>query len=380
MPRIRPFRNTETASSANSGEEASLIGSSPNPTEKMLDTTSLEENDVLEPEVLTEEPEDEELEPEGELVEDIDLSSESGDDLPAPAQPTLPSLSSSRDSLHLYLREVGRFPMLKPDEEFELARRVQRDGDSDAAFRLVSSHLRLVVKIAMDFQRRWMQNVLDLVQEGNVGLMRAVNKFDPDKGIKFSYYAAFWIRAYILKFIMDNWRMVKIGTTQAQRKLFYNLNRERQKLVAEGFDPDASLLAERLGVDKSEIVEMQQRLDASDMSLDATVGDDSGSATRMDFLPALGPGIEDSIAGQEIADLLHAKLRDILPMLSEKEAYILEHRLLTDDPVTLREIGERYNVTRERVRQLEARLLQKLKNHLSTDINDFSEDWISRND
>ncbi len=310
------------------------------------------------------------------LDPDADILPE-GDTLPVPSQQHLPSLSSSKDSLHLYLREVSRFPMLKPDEEFDLARRVQKTGDSDAAFRLVSSHLRLVVKIAMDFQRRWMQNVLDLIQEGNVGLMRAVNKFDPDKGIKFSYYAAFWIRAYILKFIMDNWRMVKIGTTQAQRKLFYNLNRERQKLIAEGFDPDAAVLAERLGVGEDQIVEMQQRLDASDMSLDATVGDDSGSATRMDFLPALGPGIEESLAGMEIAKLLQSKIRDILPSLSEKEAYILEHRLLTDDPVTLREIGERYNVTRERVRQLEARLLQKLKTHLSADIQDFSEDWIS---
>ena len=310
------------------------------------------------------------------LDPDADILPE-GDTLPAPSQQHLPSLSSSKDSLHLYLREVSRFPMLKPDEEFDLARRVQKTGDSDAAFRLVSSHLRLVVKIAMDFQRRWMQNVLDLIQEGNVGLMRAVNKFDPDKGIKFSYYAAFWIRAYILKFIMDNWRMVKIGTTQAQRKLFYNLNRERQKLIAEGFDPDAATLAERLGVGEDQIVEMQQRLDASDMSLDATVGDESGSATRMDFLPALGPGIEESLAGMEIAELLQSKIRDILPSLSEKEAYILEHRLLTDDPATLREIGERYNVTRERVRQLEARLLQKLKTHLSTDIQDFSEDWIS---
>lgn len=326
-------------------------------------------------EVLVEDvPEDDvaPLDPDAELIEP-----ELGDDLPVPVQPHLPSLSSSKDSLHLYLREVGRFPMLKPDEEFELARRVQKTGDSDAAFRLVSSHLRLVVKIAMDFQRRWMQNVLDLIQEGNVGLMRAVNKFDPDKGIKFSYYAAFWIRAYILKFIMDNWRMVKIGTTQAQRKLFYNLNRERQKLIAEGFDPDAATLAERLGVGEEQIVEMQQRLDASDMSLDATVGDESGNATRMDFLPALGPGIEEKLAGMEIAQLLQDKLRDILPSLSEKEAYILEHRLLTDDPVTLREIGERYNVTRERVRQLEARLLQKLKTHLSNDIEDFSEDWIS---
>lgn len=354
--------------------EPEVIPSSPGArTGKTVKTVDVTDSGNEEPEEAADElPEDEvtELDPEAD--------SDAEGDLPVPSPSHLPTLSGSKDSLHLYLREVGRFPMLKPDEEFELARRVQKTGDSDAAFRLVSSHLRLVVKIAMDFQRRWMQNVLDLIQEGNVGLMRAVNKFDPEKGIKFSYYAAFWIRAYILKFIMDNWRMVKIGTTQAQRKLFYNLNRERQKLIADGFDPDAAVLAERLGVGKEQIVEMQQRLDASDMSLDATVGDESGSATRMDFLPALGPGIEESLAGAEIAKLLQDKLRDIAPSLSEKEAYILEHRLLTDDPVTLREIGERYNVTRERVRQLEARLLQKLKNHLSNDIDDFSEDWISR--
>ena len=324
---------------------------------------------------------------EGELVPDEDFPAfddfddggkviDLGSNLPALAQDRLPSVPM-RDNLQSYLREVSKFPLLEPEEETELARRVRDHGDTQAAFRIISSHLRLVVRIAMDFQRRWMQNVLDLIQEGNVGLLRAVNKFDPDKGIKFSYYASFWIKAYILKFIMDNWRMVKIGTTQAQRKLFYNLNRERQKLIAEGFDPDAAVLAERLGVGEDQIVEMQQRLDASDMSLDATVGDESGSATRMDFLPALGPGIEESLAGMEIAELLQSKIRDILPSLSEKEAYILEHRLLTDDPVTLREIGERYHVTRERVRQLEARLLQKLKTHLSTDIQDFSEDWIS---
>ncbi len=285
--------------------------------------------------------------------------------------------SIKKDSLQLYLREVNRFPMLEPDEEFKLAHEVQKKSDSDAAFRLISSHLRLVVKIAMDFQRRWMQNVLDLIQEGNVGLMRAVHKFDPDKGIKFSYYAAFWIRAYILKFIMDNWRMVKIGTTQAQRKLFYNLNRERQKLLAEGFDPDTSVLASRLGVGEYQIVEMQQRLDASDMSLDVAVGEESGAASRIDFLPALMPGIEESLAGKEVAALLQDRIKDILPLLSEKEIYILHNRLLTDDPVTLREIGERYSVTRERVRQLEARLLQKLRTHLSRQISDFSEEWIS---
>lgn len=303
------------------------------------------------------------------------LAEESG--LPALSSPALSPATGMKDSLHLYLKEVSRFPMLAPDEEHAFALRVRDQNDTDAAFRLVSSHLRLVVKIAMDFQRRWMQNVLDLIQEGNVGLMRAVNKFDPDKGIKFSYYAAFWIKAYILKFIMDNWRMVKIGTTQVQRKLFYNLNKERQRLIAQGFDPDAAMLSERLGVTEEHIAEMDQRLASADMSLDIPVGDDPTGASRMDFLPALGPGIEDSIADSEISHLLRDGLQSILPKLNEKEVYILKHRLLTDDPATLREIGERYNVTRERVRQLEARLLEKLKQHLSHDIKDFSEDWIS---
>ena len=298
------------------------------------------------------------------------------DALPAPSEARLPVQAGSKDSLQLYLREISRFPLLKPDEEHELALRVRDHNDPDAAFRLVSSHLRLVVRIAMDFQRRWMQNVLDLVQEGNVGLMRAVNKFDPDKGIKFSYYASFWIKAYILKFIMDNWRMVKIGTTQAQRKLFYYLNRERQKLIAQGFDPDAAMLSERLGVSEDQINEMDQRLAAGDLSLNAQVGDEPGGATRMDFLPALGPGIEDDLASGEMAGILRDKIKTLLPKLNDKELYILQNRLLTDDPVTLREIGERYNVTRERVRQLEARLLEKIRRHIAGDVKDFSDEWI----
>ncbi len=284
----------------------------------------------------------------------------------------------SADSLSMYIREISKFPLLKPEEEYALARKVLDENDPDAAFRLVSSHLRLVVKIAMDFQRRWMQNVLDLIQEGNVGLMRAVNKFDPEKGIKFSYYAAFWIKAYILKFIMDNWRMVKIGTTQAQRKLFYNLNKERQKLIAQGYDPDAATLSKSLNVSEKQVVEMEQRMDGSDVSLDATINTDGNpGASRVELLPALGPGIEDILADNQIASLVREKLKTIVPLLSEKEAYILEHRLLTDEPVTLREIGEKYDITRERVRQIEARLLQKVRDHLFKEISDFSQDWIS---
>jgi RNA polymerase sigma-32 factor len=327
------------------------------------------------------------LDPEEEELQDpIDIDEEpSPDDLDDDGEDTfelMPSKGSqltTRDPLQLYLREVNRFPLLKPDEEFELARRVQQSGDQEAAFRLVSSHLRLVVKIAMEFQRRWMQNVLDLVQEGNVGLMRAVQKFDPDKGIKFSYYAAFWIKAYILKFIMDNWRMVKVGTTQAQRKLFYNLNKERQRLQAQGFDPDMKTLSERLDVTEEEIIEMDQRLSRKDQSLNATLGED-GTTTHMDFLPALGPGVEETMAQEEVSGLLREHLETIMRTLNDKERDILQQRLLTDSPMTLREIGEKYGITRERVRQIESRLLQKIKDHLSDKIDDFSSDWIRPND
>lgn len=314
-----------------------------------------------------------------EAPETEDIAADTEDDdtfqLPAP-RPTTGSLAA-RDPLQLYLREISKFPMLKPEEEQELARRVRDGGDEKAAFRLISSHLRLVVKIAMDFQRRWMQNVLDLIQEGNVGLMRAVKKFDPDKGIKFSYYAAYWIKAYILKYIMDNWRMVKIGTTQAQRKLFYNLNKERQRLQTLGFDPSAAQLSEALNVSEADIVEMDQRLGGNDVSLDVTLGDDS-TATRMDFLPALTPGIEEMLAGDEISHQLEKNIESIRPFLNEKELDLLDNRMLAESPVTLREIGAKYGITRERVRQIEARLLQKIRDHLSRRIEDFSSEWIQQ--
>lgn len=354
--------------------EAELLGNGLD--QDSPDNELLAEDDAGDPELLEQELFDDQAE----LLSDGDdvLAGDSIDYDEAgflgPPVTTSPD-KSVKDGLTLYLREISKFPMLKPDEEVMLAKRVKEHGDSDAAFRLVSSHLRLVVRIAMDFQRRWMQNVLDLIQEGNVGLVRAAHKFDSEKGIKFSYYAAFWIKAYILKFIMDNWRMVKIGTTQTQRKLFYNLNKERQKLIAQGFDPDNKTLAENLGVSEDNIVEMTQRMEGGDVSLDMPLNDES-NASRMDFLPALGPGTEESLASDQLAGILRDELEKILPMLSEKERDILQNRLLSDDPATLREIGAKYNITRERVRQIETRLLQKLHTHLSKEIDDFSEDWI----
>ncbi len=318
--------------------------------------------------------------PDADALSDTDVPS-----LPAkldPPESRLPAFVTAsskevrvRDPLQLYLKEIARFPMLEPDEEYALAKRAQDENDQDAAFKLVSAHLRLVVKIAMDFQRRWMQNALDLIQEGNVGLLKAVTKFDPEKGIKFSYYAAFWVKAYILKYIMDNWRMVKVGTTQTQRKLFYNLNKERQRLLAMGFDPTTEALSKSLGVTESEIDEMDQRLSRNDMSLNAPLGEDS-DATRMDFLPSLSPGIEESLANDQIVDLLLENLKAIRPELNDKELAILDDRLLSDDPITLREIGERFEVTRERVRQIEARLIAKIREHMTETIKGFSKDWV----
>jgi len=332
---------------------------------------------VVEPEII--EPEVDDLKVEKTKSAAIPINAPARKNKPGSTLPAFTNPSSKavkvRDPLQLYLKEIARFPMLEPEEEYALAKRVQEENDQDAAFKLVSSHLRLVVKIAMDFQRRWMQNGLDLIQEGNVGLLKAVTKFDPEKGIKFSYYAAFWVKAYILKYIMDNWRMVKIGTTQTQRKLFYNLNKERQRLQTMGFDPTTEVLSERLNVSESEIEDMDQRLSKNDMSLNAPLGEDSDT-TKMDFLPSLGPGVEESIANDQIVNLLMKNLKAIRSSLNEKELAILDDRLLSEDPLTLREIGERFDVTRERVRQIEARLLAKIREHMTGKVKGFSEDWV----
>jgi RNA polymerase sigma-32 factor len=253
-----------------------------------------------------------------------------------------------------------------------LALRYRENRDPDAAYRLVTSNLRLVVKVAMDFQKYWMQNFLDLIQEGNVGLVQAVKKFDPYRGVKFSYYAAYWIRAYILKFIMDNWRLVKIGTTQAQRKLFFSLNKEKKLLEAQGFKPEVKLLAERLNVKESEVMEMNQRLDNWEVSLEAPVRSDSEDEQKS-FLPSEGPDIEEMVASQEIRDRLGEIIAALRSQLNDKELVILETRLLSDEPQTLQHIADRFAISRERVRQIEANLLKKLKKHFEKELPDVKD-------
>jgi RNA polymerase sigma-32 factor len=274
------------------------------------------------------------------------------------------------DPLQRYLSEISKHKLLTREQEIELGKRVMEDGDSEAAYILVTANLRLVVKIALEFQRVWMQNLLDLIQEGNIGLMQAVKKFDPYKNVKFSYYASFWIKAYILKFIMDNWRLVKIGTTQGQRKLFFKLKKEKQKLIDQGFDPKPKLLSERLGVSEREIVDMDQRLDSWDVSLDAPLKDDSDTE-RVELLNTEVESTEDRMAKKEIETLLHNKVAEFKKTMTPRELDIFEQRIFSDTPATLQEIGDRYEISRERVRQVEKNIIKKLREFFKREIPDF---------
>ncbi len=280
----------------------------------------------------------------------------------------LPVLSNP--ALHRYLQEISQYELLSREETEELAIQFRESGDPNAAYRLVSSNLRLVVKVAMDFQKYWMQNFMDLIQEGNVGLVQATKKFDPYRGVKFSYYAAYWIRAYVLKFIMDNWRLVKIGTTQAQRKLFFSLNKEKKLLEAQGFKPEPKLLAERLNVKEKEVVEMSQRMDSWDVSLESPVKNDSDDEQKS-FIPSDDPSIESTIAGKQMKLRLAELLEQLKEHLNDKERMILEDRLLTDEPMTLQNIADKFDISRERVRQIEVNLLAKMKKYLEAEMPDI---------
>ena len=262
-----------------------------------------------------------------------------------------------------YLKEIGQYELLSREEMEQLSVQVREANDQNAAYRLVSANLRLVVKIAMDFQKFWMQNFMDLVQEGNIGLMKAVRKFDPYKGVKFSYYATYWIRAYILKFLMNNWRLVKLGTTQAQRKLFFSLNKEKKALEARGYVAEPAVLAKRLKVKKADVLEMDNRMSNEEVSLESPMRSES-DAQRKDFLPGNEPGIEDILCSRDLKKRIRALLDDLRESHNEKEKMILEERLLTDDPMTLQKISEKFGISRERIRQIESNLLKKLRKYI----------------
>ena len=278
------------------------------------------------------------------------------------------------DPLQLYLLEIKNFRLLTREEEHELAVRVREHKDQKAAYILVTANLRLVVKIAMDFHRYWTKSLMDLIQEGNVGLIQAVQKFDPYRGIKFSYYASFWIKAYILKFIMENWKLVKIGTTQTQRKLFFNLAKERDRLIAQGYNPEPRLLAERLDVKEKEIEEMSLRLGGGEISLNAPVGD-NGKEMYGSFLPDGSEALDEQIFEKENRELLLKKLAEYREKLSGKELDIYDNRIMAESPVTLQELGDKYNISRERVRQIQERIIKNIKKWLIAEIPNFEENY-----
>jgi len=277
------------------------------------------------------------------------------------------------DPLQRYLTEIRRFKLLSREEEHRLAVQYKEYGDLQAAYKLVTANLRLVVMIAREYQKAF-KTLLDLIQEGNMGLMEAVKNFDPYRGVRFPSYAVWWIRAYMIRYIMNDWRMVKIGTTQAQRKLFFNLQKEKEKIEAEGLMPGPKLLAQRLQVKEDEVVEMEQRLASRDLSVDVPIGGDDDEATMLSFLPDNKQTPEEQFADAQYHELLHDKMEQFAKTLKDKELVIYRERLLNEEPATLREIGEKYGISRERVRQIEERVKKKLKTYLKgfKDMNESS--------
>lgn len=342
------------------------------PTEHDDDTDELDEvEDEGRESAPPDEPSDDEILDgeivEGELVEDTAAI----EAVPVRAKSTRSTGSLAKsDPLQAYMQDVQRYPLLSREEEHTLAVRYFEKGDVDAAARLVTANLRLVVKIAYDYRRAY-KNLLDLIQEGNIGLMQAVKKYDPYKGVKLSSYAAWWIRAYILRFILNNHRLVKLGTTQAQRKLFFNLKKEKAKLSAMGIEPTAELIAKRLDVSAQEVTHMERRLSAGEMSLDAPVQQPSGEGramARIEMLPSPGERADDRLAGAEITRMLSEKIHEYGATLEGKEAIIFRDRLLAEEPRTLQDLGDEFGVSRERVRQLEKRLQNRLKKYLESEL------------
>ncbi|MBN1207103.1 MAG: RNA polymerase factor sigma-32 [Myxococcaceae bacterium] len=313
--------------------------------------------------------EPEALEPEPEALAEIE-------DAEGPVAPTTALAPAGeaglirRDPLQAYMAEVTRHPLLSREEEYALAKQYQQTGDVQAAYRLVASNLRLVVKLAHEYHRNPL-SLLDLVQEGNIGLMQAVKKYDPERGVKLSSYAAWWIRAYILRYIMDNWKMVKLGTTEAQRKLFFKLRQEQDRLIAQGFEPSPKLLAERLNVTEQDVVEMDQRLGHDELSIDAPLGDDTKSTRAERYLPSMAAGAEERLGNEQLKELFRENLAEFAKTLEGKERFIFENRLIADEPLTLQDIGDKYGVSRERARQIEAALINRMREFMRERIPDF---------
>ena len=291
--------------------------------------------------------------------------------VPTATVPTIPSGVAHASALTAYMAQLRHHAPISREEEHELAVRWVEEGDVEAAKALVVANLRLVVKIAMEYRRAW-TNTLDLVQEGNVGLMEAVQRFDPYQGVKLSSYAVYWIRAYILKYILDNMRSVRLGTTRASRKLFFRLNKEKRELERLGYDVEPRLIAERLDVSEADVVDMEARLSRPDVSFDAPLrADETDGMTFGDRMAAPGISSEASVGASELREVFMQKIEAFARTLDERDLQILRERILAEEPLTLADLGERFHVTRERVRQLEAKLVKRLRTYMEENLVDF---------
>ena len=269
--------------------------------------------------------------------------------------------------LQLYLQEIAKYPLLEPEEEYDLAKKHYENKDIKAAHRLITSNLRLVVKIANEF-RRSQTNLLDLIQEGNYGLMQAVKRFNPYKGVKLSSYAAWWIRAYILKYLLDNQGQVKIATTAVQRKLFYNLKKETDRLLSAYDTADSALIADSLDVPERDVLEMQKRLSGGDISLDALVSGEDGDqvTTHGDLMFDRNQvSAEDLLSDAQVKTIFSQYLGEFKEQLSGRDLEVFETRIMSEKPLTLQELGDKYQISRERARQIEARIIKRLKDFVS---------------
>jgi RNA polymerase sigma-32 factor len=311
------------------------------------------------------EPDESKLLREGD-IDALDPMGDSGQK-PRPVPSTMPALRTpreampARDLLNHYLAELRKYPLLSPEEEKEVAIAYYEHGDQAAGERLVTANLRLVVKLAFQYHRQW-SNVLDLIQEGNVGLVQALSRYDPYRGIRFSSYAQYWIRAMILRFLMDNYRLVRLGSTRAARQLFFQLRKERERLIKEGLQPKTKLIAERLSVSEKEVIAVDRHMRAPAMSIDAPMGDGEGRAL-VDIMPdedASGP--ENNVLRGQLYEVVVQKLDVFAQTLhDERELAIWHERLVAHEPLSLSALGERFGVSKERIRQLEVRIRKNLK-------------------
>jgi len=266
--------------------------------------------------------------------------------------------------LQKYLAEISRFKSLSSEEEHELAVRYREEGDLAAAYTLITANLSLVVKIARIYNRVY-QNVVDLIQEGNIGLIEAVKRFDPYKGNRLPTYASWWIKAYIIKYVIDNFRIVRVGTTNERRRLLFNLRKEKEKLRLQGIEPTHKLLADRLNVSIEDVKAVEENIEAGELSLDAKVGE-RDQLQYIDTLSSEDEQIDEKLARVELRELFHEQLKEFSRTLSEREVAILQERLIAEDPKTLQEIADRFGVTREAIRLNEKSLIARIKAHMES--------------